>query len=149
MHTVRQVMTWRDVEPTWSLVIGALSVFQLDCLSTIWVSCFFVIWDCIQVFVGYEPGLLFVRVLYPVPRIPWLACVWKTVIRLPMFPVYAISFTLHKQRTTRNTRTSQKVQDFYTLLRLPCLATVNIPYKTCIIHPIYRFSLLTPRSERR
>ena len=80
-------MTWRDVEPTWSLEIGALSVFQLDCLSTIWVSCFFVIWDCIQVFVGYEPGLLFVRVLYPVPRISWLACVWKTVIRLPMFPV--------------------------------------------------------------
>ena len=80
-------MTWRDVEPTWNLVIGALSVFQLDCLSTIRVSCFFVIWDCVQVFVGYEPGLLFVRILNPVPRMSWLACVWKTVIRLPMFPV--------------------------------------------------------------
>ena len=80
-------MTWRDVEPTWNLVIGALSVFQLDCLSTIRVSCFFVIWDYIQVFVGYEPGLLFVRILNPVPRMSWLACVWKTVIRPPMFPV--------------------------------------------------------------
>ena len=80
-------MTWRDVEPTWNLVIGALSVFQLDWLSTIRVSCFFVIWDRIQVFVGYEPGLLFVRILNPVPRMSWLACVWKTVIRLPMFPV--------------------------------------------------------------
>ena len=87
MHTVRQVMTWRDVEPTWNLVIGALSVFQLDCLSTIRVSYFFVIWDCIQVIVGYGPGLLFVRILNPVPRMSWLACVWKTVIRLPMFPV--------------------------------------------------------------
>ena len=35
----------------------------------------------------YEPGLLFVRILNPVPRMSWLACVWKTVIRLPMFPV--------------------------------------------------------------
>ena len=48
-------MTWRDVEPTWNLVIGALTIFQLDCLSVIWVSCFFVVWDCIQVFMGYEP----------------------------------------------------------------------------------------------
>ena len=84
-------MTWRDVEPTWNLVIGALSVFQLDCLSTIRVSYFFVIWDCVQVFVGYEPGLLFVRMLNPVPRMSWLACVWKTVIRLPMFPVGVLS----------------------------------------------------------
>ena len=38
---------------------------------------------------GYEPGLLFVRILNPVPRMSWLACVWKTVIRLPMFPVSA------------------------------------------------------------
>ena len=38
---------------------------------------------------GYGPGLLFVRILNPVPRMSWLACVWKTVIRLPMFPVYA------------------------------------------------------------
>ena len=65
-------MTWRDVEPTWNLVIGALSVFQLDCLSIIWVSCFFVIWGCIQVFVGYKAGLLFVRILNPVPRMSWL-----------------------------------------------------------------------------
>ena len=81
-------MTWRDVEPTWNLVIGALSVFQLDCLSTIRASYFFVLRECIQVIVGYEPGLLFVRILNLVPRMSWLACVWKTVIRLPMFPVY-------------------------------------------------------------
>ena len=33
--------------------------------------------------------MLFVRILNPVPHMSWLACVWKTVIRLPMFPVNA------------------------------------------------------------
>ena len=75
-------------------MIGALSVFQLDCLSTIRVSYFFVIRDCIQVIVGFELGLLFVRILNPVPRMSCLAGVWKTVIRLPMFPVHGTHIRL-------------------------------------------------------
>ena len=81
----------KGVPYTWNLVIGALSVFQLNRLSIIRVSCFFVIWDCKQVSVGYEPGLLFVRTPNPVPCMSWLAGVWKTVIRLPMFPVLNVS----------------------------------------------------------
>ena len=77
-------------------MIGALSVFQLDCLSTIRASYFFVLRECIQVIVGYEPGLLFVRILNPVPRMSWLACVWKTVIRLPMFPVRLLLYSVQQ-----------------------------------------------------
>ena len=118
-------MTWRDVEPTWNLVIGALSVFQLDWLSTIRVSCFFVIWDRIQVFVGYEPGLLFVRILNPVPRMSWLACVWKTVIRLPMFPVSNLhSFTSIPRDRDIDFRALQRPCTHHTLLLEPFVPTI-------------------------
>ena len=80
------------------MVIGAL-------------SCFFVIWDCVQVFVGYKPGLLFVRILNPVPHMSWLVGVWKTVIRLPMFPVYASINPQAGERHGKHERAENKLTD--------------------------------------